>query len=327
MGILQSGLAWVNADLHQVKFSTMMSSTKFWFLLLDSVTGQPYEGTMADFVSLHPDSVVTELRDNVLSKNVPIITNIVPSQLLMYKAQRRKGRAAEVFSLSGWSWGNRRRGTRHCHPIIVVVDSAIQPSSFPLCQVPFFNSIFNATESDGGWISFGQNIVPLTSLSCLYICKCYRTIAASIINCNGNGNGNGIQKAIITGTLGIGKLLFLIYLLWKLVKERKRVLFIYHPFNIYYDGNGGVVQFETVTCLLISTIPFGMPRFGVCLMQNSRTNPILATSLTLYVYCIYLFTSRNGERFQKTTCARLFLHANLDRGRTRGDCAMNSIFK
>jgi hypothetical protein len=32
----------------------------------------------------------------------------------------------------------------------------------------------------------------------------------------------------------------MIYLLWKLVKEKKRVLIIYHPDSIYYDGKGGV---------------------------------------------------------------------------------------
>jgi len=47
-------------------------------------------------------------------------------------------------------------------------------------------------------------------------------------------------KGIMTGTPGTGKSLFLIYLLWKLVKAGKWVLFIYHPITIYYDGQGGV---------------------------------------------------------------------------------------
>jgi hypothetical protein len=72
-------------------------------------------------------------------------------------------------------------------------------------------------------------------LNNLYIRESFRKIASSI--------NPGINKAIITGTPGIGKSLFLIYLLWKLVKEGKRVLFIYHPFNVYYDGKGGVFQF------------------------------------------------------------------------------------
>ena len=60
----------------------------------------------------------------------------------------------------------------------------------------------------------------------------------------------GINKAIITGTPGIGKSLFLIYFLWKLVKEGKRVLFIYHPFNIYYDGNSGVFMLDKLPSII-----------------------------------------------------------------------------
>ncbi|KAI3648581.1 hypothetical protein MP228_006435 [Amoeboaphelidium protococcarum] len=122
--------------------------------------------------------------------------------------------------------------------VVVVVPQPILPSQtqsspFPLCGVPFFNSIGNATESDG-WISF-EHTIPSTTLKNLFIRESYRTIASRIYP--------GINKAIITGTPGIGKSLFLIYLLWKLAREGKRVLFIYHPYNIYYDGKGGVFHF------------------------------------------------------------------------------------
>ena len=51
-----------------------------------------------------------------------------------------------------------------------------------------------------------------------------------------------LDKSIITGTPGIGKSLFMIYFLWKLVKTGKRVLFDYYPDIIYYDGKGGVLK-------------------------------------------------------------------------------------
>jgi hypothetical protein len=41
-------------------------------------------------------------------------------------------------------------------------------------------------------------------------------------------------------------LLFLIYLLWTLVKERKCILFIYSLFNVYYDGKGGNFLVDTI---------------------------------------------------------------------------------
>jgi hypothetical protein len=91
----------------------------------------------------------------------------------------------------------------------------------------------DVTERDG-WLSFRQKN-PSTTWNNVYIRDNYRTIASSI--------NPGFNKAFITGTPGTGKSLFLIYLLWKLVKEGKRVLFISHLFCIYYDGNGGVFQF------------------------------------------------------------------------------------
>jgi hypothetical protein len=217
-------------------------SPLIWFQLLDSATGEPYKKTSADYVSLPPGSVIAQFRKAVHLENSSILTGITSSQLTVYrnKAAFEKRNAAidegkeeplqptESIGLLGSKEDM----------LVVVVPSSIlafqtQPSSFPLCQIPFCNNIYNATERDG-WISFEQNI-PSTTLKNLYIRESYRTIASRI--------NPGINKAIITGTPGIGKSLFLIYLLWKLVKEGKRVLLIYHPFNIYYDGRGGVFQF------------------------------------------------------------------------------------
>jgi hypothetical protein len=229
----------------QQQSSSMSSppSPLVWFQLFDSATGEPYKKTTADKVSVSSSADVADFRKAVQAENASILIGITSSQLLVYKNKAAYDkvmnfiliteRAAEILSFSGWSWNNRRRSSHCCRP---VVNSANQPSSFPRCQVPFYNNIYNATERDG-WISFGQNI-PSTTLKNLYIRESYRTIASSI--------NPGINKAIITGTPGIGKSLFLIYLLWKLVKEGKRVLFIYHPFNIYYDGNGGVFMLEKI---------------------------------------------------------------------------------
>jgi hypothetical protein len=98
-------------------------------------------------------------------------------------------------------------------------------------------------------ISFGK-LVPDTNLNQLFIRESYKTIASSILE------GNGSHKAIITGTPGIGKSLFLFYLLWKLVKDGKRVLFIYGTFNIYYDGKGGVFCFASGNLPLDNDVSF-----------------------------------------------------------------------
>jgi hypothetical protein len=115
------------------------------------------------------------------------------------------------------------------------IGTQVQLSLFSPCQIPFYNDISKAAELNG-WLSFLQPI-PSSTLNGLYIRESYKTIASSI--------QPGINKAIITGTPGIGKSLFMIYLLWKLVKAGKRVLLIYHPHTIYYDGKGSVFQFPS----------------------------------------------------------------------------------
>ncbi len=210
-----------------------------WFLFFDSVTGQQCEGKIADFVSLPPSALVGQFRDAVQQKyDKPNYLKDIPAgALIVYENQLAFDEKKEPLQPTK-SLGSL--GSQDDKLIVVVPSSGLrsqtQPSSFPLCQVPFYSNIHNATERDG-WISFGQNI-PSTFIENLYIRESFRVIASSI--------NPGINKAIITGTPGIGKSLFLIYLLWKLVKEGKRVLFIYHPFNIYYDGNGGVFSLDKV---------------------------------------------------------------------------------
>jgi hypothetical protein len=198
-------------------------------MLLDTVT-------FSIGVSLSaPSLAVGLLRPRTLPNPLPALAGFrsgMSSSFVSIADNQLKNYLLPIRSLK------RGLGASKKEALVVVVPPSIlafqtQPYSFPLCQVPFCNNIYNATERDG-WISFKQNIPP-TSLKNLYIRESYKTIASSI--------NPGINKAIITCTPGIGKSLFLIYFLWKLVKEGKRVLFIYHPYNIYYDGRGGIFQF------------------------------------------------------------------------------------
>jgi hypothetical protein len=234
---------------HQQSSMSSPPSPLVWFLLVDPVTGELFKRTSADAVSLPPGSVVVQFRDAVQAKyDKPNYLKDIPSgALIVYK-----NKAAFVKRNAAPEEGKEEPLEEDClidglgismkEALIVVVPSSIQfaqawqPSSFPPCQIPFYNNVFSAIEQDG-WISFGQTI-PLTTLNKLYIRESYLSIASSI--------QSGIKKAMITGTPGIGKSMFLIYLLWNLLKQRKRVLLIYHPFIIYYDGKGGVFQFPAV---------------------------------------------------------------------------------
>ena len=69
-----------------------MTSTKFWFLLLDSATGQPYKGTTADFVSLPPGADVAEFRKCVLRENPNKLASVDASDLLVYRNKAAFGK-------------------------------------------------------------------------------------------------------------------------------------------------------------------------------------------------------------------------------------------
>ena len=147
----------------------------------------------------------------------------------------------ELHSLANYSENDDE------HPIFIsVAESMFTRGSFTACQIPFYNSIYSANEREG-WISFEETI-PSSTLHKLYIRESFQNIASNIsqdyqeITSN---NKNGFYKAIITGTPGIGKSVFMIYLLWKLVKEGQRVLFIFQPDTIYYDGKRGVYELES----------------------------------------------------------------------------------
>eukprot|EP00557_Chaetoceros_sp_GSL56_P003743 CAMPEP_0176496978 /NCGR_PEP_ID=MMETSP0200_2-20121128/11477_1 /TAXON_ID=947934 /ORGANISM="Chaetoceros sp., Strain GSL56" /LENGTH=475 /DNA_ID=CAMNT_0017894957 /DNA_START=66 /DNA_END=1490 /DNA_ORIENTATION=+ len=231
-----------NIQQQQQLSASLSPRPLIWFVLLDSDTGKSYKGTSADYVSLPAGSVVAQFRKLIHRENAPILTGITASQLLIYKNKDAFDKRQNVIDPEEGeplksSRGINGLGETEEEALVVIVPSSIQLAPFPTCDVPFYKHICSATERDE-WISFGQHKMPSTNLNRLYIRESYRIIASRI--------HPGIDKVIITGTPGIGKSMFLIYLLWKLVKEGKRVLFIFHPYNIYYDGQGGVFLLETI---------------------------------------------------------------------------------
>jgi hypothetical protein len=223
----------------------MSSPSPIWYLLFNSETGKQCIGSSASYIlrtslviaSNYPPDV-DDFRNAVKAENSNRLSCVPSGALLVYKnkdafdkrnlsVDEGKEEPLEVDSLMD--------GLGSEDDMLIVVGPPWD-GSFLQCNIPFFQSIFNVTEING-WISFGQHI-PCTSLKALYIRKCYKKIASSI--------NPGINKTIITGTMGIGKSIFLIYLLWKLVQEGKRVLLIYPEFNIYYDGKGGVFTVESL---------------------------------------------------------------------------------
>lgn len=171
------------------------------------------------------------------------------------------------------------------------------------CEISFFNNVGNAREVDG-FLSFEKKI-PSTKLKKLLLRESYRTIASKI--------KPGKNKTIITGTPGVGKSLFLIYLLWKLVKEGKRVLFIYDPNIIYYDGLGGVFELINGTPSIADHIFWSKDLW--CLFDAKLKSEADLKPLSREACAFVLSTSPRRDMVQEIPGPSNLLHAAVVRSR------------
>jgi hypothetical protein len=218
----------------RMKSDAQSESLLIWYQLLESTTGKPYKETSASSIlrSSLVVPIIDQFRDAVMAKNSNKLSSIDSSDLLVYKNKAAFVGKEDTLEEDALVVG---LGTLKQEALIVVVPSSIQTQLTP-CNFPFFLAICNTTENNG-WLSFEQEKIPSTILKELYIRDSYEMIASSIMT--------STNKIIVTGTPGIGKSLFLIYFLWFLVKKEKRILFIFGPDIIYYDGKGGVFTFAS----------------------------------------------------------------------------------
>ncbi|KAG2974907.1 hypothetical protein PC120_g25929 [Phytophthora cactorum] len=133
----------------------------------------------------------------------------------------------------------RRRApkSRQIHVLVVVPE---QGTSAPLvsdggvfdrCSDPFFSK-FQTVYQVGDWLEF-SSLLPLTRRQKLYIRSSYKVIADQALL---NPDGNMVKYAVVTGTPGVGKSVFVYYVMWRLIKDRKRVLLFEGEGNFYFDG-------------------------------------------------------------------------------------------
>ncbi|KAG2805648.1 hypothetical protein PC113_g24212 [Phytophthora cactorum] len=157
---------------------------------------------------------------------------------------------------------------------------------FDRCSDPFFSK-FQTVYQVGDWLEF-SSLLPLTRRQKLYIRSSYRVIADQALL---NPDGNMVKYAVVTGTPGVGKSVFVYYVMWRLIKDKKRVLFITRQPPIYFDGStiheckqlpySGNQQFWSpdLWCLVDSVDPtnvVGMPieRCSVLLASTPRRDCI-----------------------------------------------------
>ncbi|KAG2957620.1 hypothetical protein PC119_g27274 [Phytophthora cactorum] len=187
---------------------------------------------------------------------------------------------------------NFQPGEGQIHVLVVVPE---QGTSAPLvsdggvfdrCSDPFFSK-FQTVDEVNSWLQFPA-LLPLTERQTLYIRSSYKSIAAQALS---KVDPNRRKYAVITGTPGIGKSVFVYYAMWRLIKDKKRVLFITRQPPIYFDGStiheckqlpySGNQQFWSpdLWCLVDSVDPtnvVGMPieRCSVLLASTPRRDCI-----------------------------------------------------
>ena len=121
---------------------------------------------------------------------------------------------------------------RKLYALTLTVGSVMQ-SAVP-CSDDFYNHLHNAKERNG-WIDFDSAIPSgARDRKRLYVRECYKTIASAIFS--------GCKKSIVTGIPNVGTSYFQFYLLWRLVQEKKRVLFVLWHDVMYYDGHGKILS-------------------------------------------------------------------------------------
>ncbi|EEY63810.1 Crinkler (CRN) family protein [Phytophthora infestans T30-4] len=124
------------------------------------------------------------------------------------------------------------------HVLVVVpeqgssVPTVSQDGVFDHCSDPFFLQL-PTVDQVGDWLEF-SSLLPLTRRQKLYIRSSYQVIANQALL---NPNVGMVKYAVVTGTPGVGKSVFVYYVLWRLIKEKKRVLLFDNNGLFYFDGS------------------------------------------------------------------------------------------
>ena len=174
--------------------------------------------------------------------------------------------------------------------------------SFLPCAIPFYKD-FAEFREEGDWLEM-KHCIPSSKLTQMYIRTSYRAIALSILNEKDH------WKTIVSGTPGVGKSLFMIYLLSRLIRHKQRVLFVYHPHKVYFDGKGSVLDVSVLPSP--SNVEFWDSTLW-CLFDCKFKKPEDLNSYEINEcrFVLSFTKTRYGQRLQKTSFAYKVLYANL----------------
>jgi hypothetical protein len=92
----------------------------------------------------------------------------------------------------------------------------------------FYAELCNIEEEEGGFLTFSDNSKHIANIKSVYIRESYRTLYDRLIDIIlPRDQWSMNQKIHLTGTPGIGKTTFIIYMMWKLIRHRLQPAFIY----------------------------------------------------------------------------------------------------
>jgi hypothetical protein len=324
-----------NPQQQQQSSSTMSSppSPLVWFLLLDSATGLPYKKTTADYVSRTRGSVIAQFRDAVKKKykdeDSTIITGIASSQLLVYKnkATFDKRNAAvdegkeEPLKSSCLLDG---LGITEEDALIVVVPSSRMPSReqstdelFDAGSTTFLSeeeyhprkiqrmeisdlttqlkSFANAQFVEGCIQSQDQAFLPYPQdeIKKVYVRKCYQDVFHLLIQ---RINLN-VKSFAISGTPGIGKSLFFVYILYRLMDDFRTKNLSLKPNRIVYQMGSTYECFDLQQQLVTRTTKLDAE--GLVREQDTFYVIDGRTSEPLVSSCVVLFISSPRSEWYK----------------------------
>ncbi|KAE9046800.1 hypothetical protein PR003_g1593 [Phytophthora rubi] len=117
------------------------------------------------------------------------------------------------------------------HVLAKAAPKKVLAGSYIRCQRDFFKHLSSIDEVDGR-LRF-QFEMPLTRARELYVRSSYKEIADQALK---KRNPSRRKYVLVTGTAGNGKSVFLYYVLWRLMKDMKRVLILTRQPPLYFDG-------------------------------------------------------------------------------------------
>ncbi|KAI8828112.1 hypothetical protein BJ741DRAFT_713848 [Chytriomyces cf. hyalinus JEL632] len=200
-----------------------------WYLLVDE-GGQPaFDGVGVYLVSMSTDANMAHLTKKVWEENQRIIEGVA-AQLKVYST---KDDITAKIPLKASALVGDGGGSEDMPLFVVVPKKGVNEgalfadvdSTKPASKKPTFDDLtaqfkaFRTAELvDGCIVSSSHALMPysLEKVEKLFVRKCYEDVFALLMN----RIGQGLECFGISGTPGVGKSLFVIYILYRLLKDR-----------------------------------------------------------------------------------------------------------